>query len=128
MHEKRIEIRWRDLDPANHVNNAVFLTYLEEARDEWLDRMVGRGSAFDYLLARVEIDYRRELRQEDDEVVAGCRLARLGTSSLTTRETLVTAGGELVAEAAAVVVARDPESGRPRPLTTEERAALTAES
>jgi acyl-CoA thioester hydrolase len=31
VHEKRIEIRWRDLDAAGHVNNAVFLTYLEEA-------------------------------------------------------------------------------------------------
>ena len=31
MHEKEIEIRWRDLDPYGHVNHAVFLTYLEES-------------------------------------------------------------------------------------------------
>src|SRR3982751_3811505 len=36
MHEKRIEIRWRDVDAYGHVNNAVYLTYLEEVRDEWL--------------------------------------------------------------------------------------------
>jgi acyl-CoA thioester hydrolase len=81
-HEKRIEIRWRDLDAYNHVNNAVYLTYLEEARDEWLERSLGdQGSAWGYVLARVAIDFRRELTQDDDEVVASCGLARLGGSA-----------------------------------------------
>jgi acyl-CoA thioester hydrolase len=125
VHEKRIEIRWRDLDAYNHVNNAVYLTYLEEARDEWLERALGEeGSAWDYVLARVAIDFRRELKQEDDEVIATCALARLGTSSVTTREELRTPGGELAAEAEAVLVARDPASGHTRPLTEAERAGL----
>jgi acyl-CoA thioester hydrolase len=124
VHEKRIEIRWRDLDAANHVNNAVFLTYLEEARDEWLDRMFGGDGGWDYLLARVAVDYKRELRLEDDEVLARIGLARVGTTSVTTREELLTGAGELAAEAEAVVVARDSDSGRPRPLSPEERAAL----
>ena len=121
MHEKRIEIRWRDLDPANHVNNAVFLTYLEEVRDEWLAERLGAG--WDYLLARVAIDFRREITQADDEVVARCSLARIGTSSVTTREEIY-AGGELAAAAEAVVVARDRDSGRSRPLDGHERLAL----
>ena len=67
MHEKRIEIRWRDLDPYNHVNNAVYLTYLEEARDEWLERALGdEDAAWGYVIARVAIDFRRELTQNDD--------------------------------------------------------------
>ena len=41
MHEKRIEIRWRDLDAYGHVNNAVYSTYLEECRDEWLEAAIG---------------------------------------------------------------------------------------
>ena len=69
MHEKEIEIRWRDLDPYGHVNHAVFLTYLEEVRDEWLMTAVG-DDALGYVVARVEIDYRRELTQKDDRVVA----------------------------------------------------------
>ena len=125
VHEKRIEIRWRDLDAYNHVNNAVYLTYLEEARDEWLERTLGSGdAAWDYVLARVAIDFRRELRQDDDEVVASCALARLGNSSVTTREELRTRDGELAAEAEAVLVARDPGSGQTRPLSDDERAAL----
>jgi acyl-CoA thioester hydrolase len=128
VHEKRIEIRWRDLDAYNHVNNAVYLTYLEEARDEWLERSLGRdGAAWGYVIARVAIDFRRELGQEDDEVVASCTLAGLGTSSVTTREELRTVAGELAAEAEAVLVAVDQDSGKPRPLSDTERAALTEE-
>ena len=125
MHQKRIEIRWRDLDAFNHVNNAVYLTYLEEARDEWLERALGRnGAAWGYVLARVAIDFRRELRQEDDEVVASCSLARLGSSSVTTREELRTANGELAAEAEAVLVAQDRESRKARPLSEVEQRVL----
>jgi acyl-CoA thioester hydrolase len=127
VHEKRIEIRWRDMDAYGHVNNAAYLTYLEEVRDEWLDRVLGgTGSAWDYVLARVAIDFRRELRQADDAVVASCRLERIGTSSVRTREELRTLDGTLSAEAEAVLVARDLEAGGSRPLTPAERAAFDA--
>ncbi|HEY2937585.1 MAG TPA: thioesterase family protein, partial [Gaiellaceae bacterium] len=86
-HEKRIEIRWVDLDVYGHVNHAVYLTYLEEARDEWLGRALGDpGKVWDYVVARVAIDYRRELNLEDDVIVARCRLDGIGTSSIRTRE------------------------------------------
>jgi acyl-CoA thioester hydrolase len=125
VHEKRIEIRWRDLDAYRHVNNAVYATYLEECRDEWLERALGAdGDLWNYVLARVEIDFRRELTQADDVVVVTCRLDRLGTSSLATREEIRTAAGELSAEAAAVLVARDRETGGSRPLAAAERAAF----
>ena len=117
-HEKRIEIRWRDLDALRHVNNAVYATYLEEARDEWFVRVLGPGGNFwDYVLARVAIDFRRELTQDDDAVVVRTRLVRLGTSSLTLREEIVAPEGWVAAEAESVVVARDRATGRSRPLT-----------
>jgi acyl-CoA thioester hydrolase len=123
--QKEIEIRWRDLDGYAHVNHAVFVTYLEEARDEWLTRTLGDGSSgWDHFLVHLEIDYRRQLTQEDDLVVASCEAAELGTSSVTTREELRTKAGDLVAEASAVVVAFDPATERPRPLTDQERALL----
>ena len=121
-HEKAIEIRWSDVDAYLHVNNAVYATYLEECRDEWVDRVLaGIGDAWDYVLARVAIDFRRELRLEDEGVVVSCALARIGTSSLTLREEIRTRDGELSAEAEAVLVARDRESGRSRPLSDAER-------
>ena len=128
MHEKQIEIRWRDQDAYGHVNNAVYLTYLEEVRDEWLERALGdSGDAWGYVTARVAIDFRRELTQDDEAIVARLWLTRIGTSSVTTREEIVTVGGELAAEAEAVLVARDTETGRSRPLSDAERAALERE-
>lgn len=129
MHEKRIEIRWRDMDAYRHVNNAVYLTYLEEVRDEWLETVLGQAeSVWDFVLARVAIDFRRELRQEDDAVVVSCRLDRIGTSSVRTIEEVRKLDGTLAAEAEAVLVAREFGEGRSRPLTESERAAFEREA
>jgi acyl-CoA thioester hydrolase len=126
-HEKRIEIRWRDLDSLGHVNNAVYATYLEEGRDEWFELVLsGSGDPWDYVTARIAIDYRRELTQADDAVVVRTRLVRVGTSSLTLHEEIRAAAGWLAAEAESVIVARDRETGRSRPLTDAERRAVTA--
>ncbi len=122
MVEKQIEIRWRDVDAYLHVNNAVYATYLEEGRDEWLEHTLGDvGSSWDYVLARVAIDFRRELRLEDEAVVVSCRLAKIGNSSLTLREQIRTRDGELAAESEAVLVARDPNTRQSRPLSDRER-------
>ena len=125
VHTKRIPIRWRDMDAYGHVNNAVFLNYLEEARDEMVRRLFEkRDGEFDYVVARVAIDFRRPLRQDDGEVVASCRVERVGRSSIRTKETLVTRRGGLAAEAEAVLVSHDRASGTSRPLTAGEKAIL----
>jgi len=125
VHEKRIEIRWRDMDAFRHVNNAVYATYLEECRDEWAERALGdAGDLWGFVLARVAIDYRRELTQEDDAIVVSCRLVRIGNSSVTLREEIRTENGDLSAESEAVLVARDDETGRSRPLSATERDAF----
>lgn len=124
-HEKLIEIRWRDVDAYRHVNNAVYATYLEECRDEWIERTLGGvGDAWDYVLARVAIDFRRELRLEDEAVLVSCSLERVGNSSLTLRERIRTRAGDLAAEAEAVLVARDRADGRSRPIVEAERKAF----
>jgi len=129
MHEKRIEIRWRDQDAYGHVNNAVYLTFLEEVRDAWLARTLGEeGDLWGYVVARVAIDFRRELKQYDGYVLARCELHSIGTSSVRTRERLVTGDGTLAAEAEAVLVARNPDSGASRPLTPLERTAFEREA
>jgi acyl-CoA thioester hydrolase len=126
MHRKELEIRWRDMDAYRHVNNAVYATYLEECRDEFIELVLrGVGDPWDYVLARVAIDFRNELTQDDDRIVVTCAVERIGNSSITLREEIRTAAGELAAEAEAVVVARDRKTGRSRPLTEEERAAFS---
>ena len=123
--EKRIEIRWSDLDSSRHVNNAVYLSYLEEVRTAWLGQALRNPDAVhDFVLARVEIDFKRELTLADNAVVARCTLARVGNSSIRTAEEIVTERGELAARAEAVIVARDPATGASRPLSDAELSAL----
>src|SRR5262245_3089920 len=102
--EVRIPIRWRDVDAYGHVNNAVFLNYLEEARDRLVGSLFG-DRAWDFVVARVAIDYRSELSQEDREAVVRCRVTGFGTSSVRTTEEVLAADGRLSAEAESVVVA-----------------------
>ena len=126
-HELRIEIRWRDVDALRHVNNAVYATYLEECRDGWLARALGDdASLWDYVLARVAIDFRNEVSLGEEAVLARATLVRIGTSSLTLREEIRKLDGTLAAEAESVIVARDRETGRSRPLTPAERTKLEA--
>ena len=128
MHEVRIEIRWRDMDAYGHVNNAVYLNYLEEARDAWVQKVLGPvADIWDFVLARVAIDFRGELKQDDGAVLVRCRLDSLGRSSVRTREEVLKLDGSVSAEAASVIVPRDPGTGRSRPLADVERAALEAE-
>src|SRR4029079_4980594 len=63
VHEVTITIRWRDVDNYGHVNNAVYLTYLEECRDRLVESLFGTDEAWDFVLARVAIDYRNQLTQ-----------------------------------------------------------------
>ena len=87
--------------------------------------MLGEGEALlDFVVARVAIDFRSELRQDDGAVLTRCRLERVGSSSLRTREELLKRDGTLAAEAEVVLVARNRGGAGSRPLTPAEREAL----
>jgi acyl-CoA thioester hydrolase len=125
--EITIAIRWRDVDNYGHVNNAVYLNYLEEARDRLISRLFGDEHAWDFVVARVAIDYRDQVTQDDGEVLVRCAIAEIGTSSLRTKETVFKADGSLAAEAESVVVPREAGIPRSRPLTPVERSILETE-
>lgn len=128
MLERRVELRWRDMDAYGHVNNAVYLNYLEEARDAWVQEVLGKATdTWDFVLARVAIDFKQELKQEDGAVVVRCALDSFGRSSVRTREEIVKQDGTISAVAESVIVARDPLVGRSRPLNDAEREALDRE-
>jgi acyl-CoA thioester hydrolase len=121
VYTKRIEIRWRDMDAFKHVNNSVYLTYLEEARDEWFLAVLGNGLLLnDFVLARCAVDYRSPLTQDDGDVDVELRCTRVGRSSITTAERVIAVSdGRLAAEAEAVLVHYNWDSGTSRPLTDE---------
>ena len=128
MHEIRIRIRWRDMDAYGHVNNAVYLNYLEDCRDAWAQKVLGGvADTWDFVLAHVGIDYRSQLTQDDGEVIVRCWLDSFGRSSVRTREEIVKLDGTVSAEAESVIVPRSPDEPKSRPLTEEERAILQRE-
>jgi acyl-CoA thioester hydrolase len=123
MFEHLVRVRWRDTDALGHVNHAVFLTYLEEGRDAFYAQAVGDPS---YVVARIELDLRAEVRHPDQQVTVRIKAERLGTTSLTTRETILIPSGEIAAEARVVTVRWDPGHRQPVPFTEAERTRLTA--
>jgi acyl-CoA thioester hydrolase len=112
----RDRVRFRDCDAMGHVNNAVYSTYLEEARIGVL------GDLVDFILARVEIDFRSELRM-GEEVEVRTRCSRVGTKSFDL-EHVISADGRVVAEARSVLVSYDYELGASIDVPAELRARL----
>ncbi len=120
-----IDVRWRDLDAFNHVNNSVFLTYLEEARLHWLAGLDGpwidAGRA--PVIAATQVDYRAQIGWPG-RVVVELACLRAGTSSLTIGHRIAAAeASTLHSEGHVVLVWIDPRNGRPVPLPDAVRAA-----
>ncbi len=118
-HKERV--RFRDCDAMGHVNNAVYSTYLEESRIAVL------GDLVDFILARVEIDFRSELRA-GEEVEVRTRCSRIGTKSFDLEHVIAASAGRVVAEAKSVLVAYDYERGESVPVSDELRQRLNAAS
>jgi acyl-CoA thioester hydrolase len=117
-HVHRERVRFRDCDAMGHVNNAVFSTYLEEARIGVL------GGLTPFILARVEIDFRAELRA-GEEIEVGSRVSRVGTKSFDL-EHQIRSDGRVVADAKSVLVGYDYDAGASVPLSDEIKARLSA--
>jgi acyl-CoA thioester hydrolase len=100
---RRERVRFRDCDAMGHVNNSVYSTFLEEARIDVL------GDLADFILARVEIDFRSELRA-GEEIEIRTRCSRIGTKSVEL-EHEISAGRRLAAQAKSVLVGYDYERG-----------------
>ena len=126
MKQVTIRVRWADMDAYQHVNNAVYLNYLEEARDTVMVGLFG-PEALDFVLAHVDIDFRSEVTQDDGEVTVLSRVVCYGRSSVRSREVVRKPDGSLAAEGGAVVVPRDTTTGRSRPLAEAEIALIAAE-
>jgi acyl-CoA thioester hydrolase len=122
VHVERV--RFRDLDPMGHVNNAVFLTYLEQARVSFFAEL-GAVTSLDemnMILARVEIDFKAPVRL-GQEVEISVRADRFGTKSFDLEYEL-RVDGALVAQATSVQVAYDYKLGEPVPVPLEWREKL----
>ena len=124
-----IEVRYGDLDPQGHVNNASYLTYLEQARIAYV-RQLGlwhSGSFLDIgiILADAHLTFRSSI-QFGQPVQVGVRVTRLGNKSLTMEYCLEDGlTGQELASGSTVLVTYDYHSGRTIPLPTEWRETIT---
>ena len=125
----RLEVRFRDCDPMGHVNNAVYLTYLEQTRFNHWRSLGGFGSPQTPLempgviLARVEADYKRAARYGDTleiRLVVG----EIGRSSFRYEYEVVDELGRTVLTAKTVQVMYDYAAEKPVPIPDEIRALL----
>ncbi len=124
--EHELDVRFRDCDPMGHVNNAVYLTYLEAARFAWWRSAFGPSGLKEhgFIVARVEIDFRKPALP-GDRLLVRLRVEGMGKSSFTLGYEILNARTRaLVAEARSVQVAYDYERARSVPLSDELRARL----
>jgi acyl-CoA thioester hydrolase len=119
-------VRWGDLDAFNHVNNAAFLDYVQEARLTWITAL--DGAKFDEgtmpVVAATHVNFRRQLAWPANvsvELTAG----RIGDSSVTISHRITAADdSDLVyADGEAVLVWIERASGQSIPLPAVVRAA-----
>ncbi|MGW2570262.1 acyl-CoA thioesterase [Streptomyces sp. NPDC001537] len=121
-HIYRCPLRWSDMDAYGHVNNAIFLRYLEEARIDFLS-LRGKESKQGSVVARHEIDYKRQLVHRPDPVGIELWITEIRAASFTV--TYEVKDEDLVyVRASTVVVPFDFETQRPRRITSEEREFL----
>jgi acyl-CoA thioester hydrolase len=112
-------VRFADLDPNQHVNNAVYATYFETGRVTLVkDRSTGlMPDGFGWVLVRLDIHFRAELRWPD-RLEMGLGLTKFGRTSVTLDQ-VVFSDGKCVASAQAVTVLFDEATRKPTPLTAE---------
>ena len=114
-----LHVRWRDLDAFNHVNNSSYLTFLEEARLQWLRTVPGEwfNAHAMPVMAAVELHYRKPIEWPAEiDVLLSCE--RLGNSSMTIGNRIVDRNDHacVYADGSVVMVWVDPATGASVPL------------
>jgi acyl-CoA thioester hydrolase len=123
-----IEVRYGDLDPQGHVNNARYLTYLEQARISYL-RALGLwhgGSFLDVgiILADIRVTFQAPILF-GQQVRAGVRVTQIGNKSLNMESSLEDgANGQLLASSSSVLVAYDYREARSMPVPEDWRKTI----
>lgn len=126
-HVYHCPLRWSDMDAFGHVNNVVFLTYLEEARVDMFFHPDSPGAAMSggCVVARHEIDYKKPLVHRVSPVRVEVWVTRFRAAVFELAYE-VRDDDVVYATAASVLVPYDLKAERPRRLTEDERAFLAS--
>lgn len=111
------------MDALGHVNQAVYHELLEEARTELISSLPSPTKQ-SFVMARVELDYRREIPLNHRFVEVTLVVESIGRSSITLSQQIFRSDGELAADGRSVMVAWDEDRRGSRPMTERELATL----
>jgi acyl-CoA thioester hydrolase len=110
-------VRWDDLDAMGHVNNATYLTYIQETRFLWL-------STAAMVVARAEVDFLEPIYEGGRFVDVTLWVESIGNSSFNLAYEVIGNNGVVHARVKTVQVMISPETKKSRPLTDSEREFL----
>lgn len=128
-HLAKAHVRWDDLDAFGHINNATYLTYIQEARAHftWYSRKEKglEPMLADMVVGRAEVDFIEPIYEGGFDLDVAIWVSRIGNSSFDLSYELTSSHG-LHARGRTVQVAVSMETKRSRPLSQEEREFLVA--
>ena len=112
-----IALRWSDLDALNHVNNARYLTFLEQARIEWFDTVDEPWMTDEIgpVVATATLNFKRPI-EYPASIAIELFTERLGNTSVTIGHRIIAADGTVHCDGHVVAVWIDRRSGKPVPL------------
>ncbi|HET6561760.1 MAG TPA: thioesterase family protein [Marmoricola sp.] len=116
-------IRFSDVDAYRHVNNVKYFEFYQEARIALLGSFED-ADRLHVLVAQTDVDYRRPMFFREQPYQVDTWVSRVGTSSFVF-SSLIRDGDEVLSRAQVVMVAFDPATERPVPLTEQHRRRLT---
>jgi acyl-CoA thioester hydrolase len=121
-----VTVRYSDLGPARHVNNARYLNYLEEARIAYRKHLKLPQEGVSVIILDTHITYHRPVFLED-EIKVGVRVSYLGNKSMAYQHCIVSREGEkLYTSAEVVMVAYDYDADASVPVPAAWRKAIEA--
>jgi acyl-CoA thioester hydrolase len=125
-HAYSCRVRWSDIDSYGHVNNVKYVEYFQEARIQFVREALESEDVADlgsFVVARVDVDYRRPLEFQTDPVWVRTWVTRMGRSSFELQAAVCDEAG-VYATSRAIAVGFDRRTGHARPLSAAERRAL----
>jgi acyl-CoA thioester hydrolase len=123
-HETRIRVRFSDMDSKGHVNNAVYATYMEESRIQFIQDVFG-NERLELILASLHLNYRSQTRfPENTEIIATTWISRIGNSSFEFYSELRSLEGVLLCDGTAVNVHFSYKLQKAKPIPEKLRGVL----
>ena len=127
-HQFKCQVRWGDLDAFMHVNNAAYLTYIQEARVDFTVYSRQRANLqpvlIEMVVAHADIDYINPIYDAGIEIDIAVWVSKIGTSSFVLQYEL-SKDGEIYAKAKTVQVTVSMETKTSRPVNEQERVFLS---